>query len=218
MQDQKAENRANRRNLRRHRPLTRHNPELGIMTACGAVFGTGSRHDPCGGSRGEIRTTPLLRGRPFQRASKVRAAKSASRRGGFAARDSLRPYSDSPRPPMRKAGSLAADDSAAQSQVASPAVTSNAADVSAASGKSVSRVAESHDSATPEIAVKRSSSRWADRPVPVLQVEFPEPWSIVAHAASADAESGEIAGNLKWSRLLQDIRTWFEGHAGSVKR
>ena len=171
---------------------------------------------------GEIQTTPFRRGRPFQRASKVRAARSASRRGGFAARDSIRlrdasarrvrSDSDSPSPPMRKAGSLAADDSAALSQVASPAVTSTAADVSAASGNSLSPVAESHDSATAKTSVKRSSSRWADRPVPVLQVEFPEPWSIIAHAASADAESGEIAGNLKWSRLLLDIRTWFEGH------
>jgi len=113
---------------------------------------------------------------------------------------------------MRKAVSLAADDSAALSQVASVAVTSTAADVSAASGKSLSPVAESPDSATAKTSVKRSSSRWADRPVPVLQVEFPEPWSIVAHAASANAEGGEIAERMKWSRLLTDIRTWFEGN------
>lgn len=146
------------------------------------------------------------------RASKERAARSASRRGGFAARDSIRSDSDSPSPPMRKAGSLAADDSAALSQVASPAVTSTAADTSAASGESLAPVAESHDSATPEIAVKRSSSRWADRPVPVIQVEFPEPWSIIAAAKRAAATGDEIAGNLKWSRLLLDIRTWFESH------
>jgi len=144
------------------------------------------------------------------RASKERAARSASRRGGFAARDSLRPDSDSPSPPMRKAGSLAADDSAALSQVASVAVTSTAADVSAASGKSLSPVAESHDSATPEIAVKKSSSRWADRPVPVLQVEFPEPWSIIAAARPAAATGAKCAGKMKWSRLLTNIRTWFE--------
>ena len=148
---------------------------------------------------GEIQTTPLLRGRPITRASKVRAAKSSSRRGGFAARDSIRPDSDSPCPPMRKAGPSSAESSAALSQVASPAVTSNAADVSAASGKSLSHVAESHDSATCEMSVKKSSSRWADRPVPVLQVEFPEPWAIIARAASADAETGKISKNLKWS-------------------
>jgi len=111
---------------------------------------------------------------------------------------------------MREAGTSSAEDSAALSQVASPAVTSNAADTSAASGKSLSPVAESHDSATPEIAVKRSSSRWADRPVPVLAVEFPEPWSIVAAAHIATATGAKCAGNLKWSRLLTDIRTWFE--------
>jgi hypothetical protein len=109
---------------------------------------------------------------------------------------------------MRKARPSSAESSAALSQVASVAVTSTAADVSAASGKSVSRVAESHDSASREITVKKSSSRWADRPVPVLQVEFPNPWRILADSPK----------NPKWSRLLQDIRTWFEGHAGSVKR
>ena len=74
-----------------------------------------------------------------------------------------------------------------------------AADVSAASRKSVSPVAESHDSATQEIAVRRSSSRWADRPVPVLAVEVPEPWSIVAAAHIATATGAKCAGNLKWS-------------------
>ena len=62
-----------------------------------------------------------------------------------------------------------------------------------------SRVTESHDSASPEKSVKKSSSRWADRPVPVLQVEFPEPWSIIASAASADAESEDFRKNPKWS-------------------
>ncbi len=143
------------------------------------------------------------------RASKERAARSASRRGGFAARDSIRSDSDSPSPAMRKAGSLAADDSAALSQVASVAVTSTAADVSAASGKSLSPVAESHDSATPEIAVKRSSSRWADRPVPVLRVVFPEPWSIIAAARPVAATGAKCPGNhadgvtsMKWSGRL----------------
>ena len=124
---------------------------------------------------------------------------------------------------MRKAGSAFAKapaDKSSLSQVASPAVTSNAADVSAASGKSVSRVAESHDSATPDIAVKRSSSRWADRPVPVLAVEFPEPWSIVAAAHIATATGAKCAGNLKWSgwwdlnpRLLRPERSALPGCA-----
>ena len=182
------------------------------MTACGAVFGTGSRRDACGGSRGEIRTTPLRRGRPITRASTVRAAQSSSRRGGLAARDSIRPDSDSPCPRMRKARSWSADDSADVSPVASPAVTSTAADVSAASGKSVSPVAESNDSATQQIAVRRSSSRWADRPVPVLQVEFPEPWSIIADTVSGDGQTREISENLKWSSLNRQTRSWFEAH------
>ena len=134
------------------------------------------------------------------RASKERAAKSSSRRGGLAARDSIPSDSDSPCPRMRKARSSSAESSADLSQVASVAVTSSAADTSAASGKSSSPVAESHDSATQEIAVRRSSSRWADRPVPVLQVEFPEPWSIIAAANATDAPGDEIAGNLKWWR------------------
>ncbi|MFO7870111.1 MAG: hypothetical protein R6V03_01605 [Kiritimatiellia bacterium] len=94
---------------------------------------------------------------------------------------------------------MAADDSAALSQVASVAVTSTAADVSAASGKSLSPVAESHDSATAKTSVKRSSSRWADRPVPVLQVEFPEPWSIIAAARPAVATGANCAETMKWS-------------------
>jgi len=113
---------------------------------------------------------------------------------------------------MRKAGSLSAESSAEKSQITSPAVTSNAADLSAASGKSPSHVVESHDSATREMSVKRSSSRWADRPVPVLQVQFPEPWAIIARAGSADAETGEISKNPKWSGLLHETRTWFETH------
>jgi len=123
---------------------------------------------------------------------------------------------------MRKAGSAFAKapaDKSSLSQVASVAVTSTAADTSAASGKSSSHVAESHDSATQEIAVRRSSSRWADRPVPVLQAEFPEPWSIIAAAHVADATGDEIAGNpakrgtsLKWWSLNRDTRSWFEAH------
>jgi len=97
-------------------------------------------------------------------------------------------------------------------QVASVAVTSTAADLSAASGKSVSPVAESHDSATQEIAVRRSSSRWADRPVPVLQVEFPEPWSLIADTVSGDGQTREISENLKWSSLNRRTRSWFETH------
>ncbi|MCP5426401.1 MAG: hypothetical protein H6970_15250 [Gammaproteobacteria bacterium] len=111
-------------------------------------------------------------------ASKERGAKftkpKASRRGGLAARDSVRHDSG------HQAGA----------RITSPAVTSEDHPTSDA---------ESHDSASRKIKVKKSSSRWADRPIPVLQVEFPEPWSIIAHAASADAEGGEIAGNLKWS-------------------
>jgi hypothetical protein len=159
------------------------------------------------------------------RASKERAAKftkpkawSSSRRGGFAASDSLGHDSDSPRFPMRKAEPSSADDSADTSEVASLAVTSNAADVSAASGKSVSRVAESHDSATAKTSVKRSSSRWADRPVPVLQVEFPEPWSIIAAARPAVATGAKCAGKMKWSgrldlnqRLLRPERSALPG-------
>jgi DNA invertase Pin-like site-specific DNA recombinase len=121
------------------------------------------------------------------RASKERAARSASRRGGFAARDSVRHDSG------RQAGP----------EIASLAVTSEDHPTSDA---------ESHDSASREITVKRSSSRWADRPVPVLQVEYPEPWSIVAAADIADATGAKCAGKMKWSRLLLDIRTWFEEH------
>jgi site-specific DNA recombinase len=141
---------------------------------------------------------------------------TSSRRGGFAARDSIQPDSDSPRPPMRNSGPSSAESSAEKSKITSPAVTSNAcqaesmaADTSAASRKSLSRVTESHDSASPEITGKKSSSRWADRPVPVLQVEFPEPWSIIARAASADAESADFGKNPEWSRLASMIRTWF---------
>ena len=100
---------------------------------------------------GEIQTTPLLRGRPtcpgvvkrrrITRDSKVRAEKSSSRRGGFAARASIHPESDSPCTPIRKVGQSSAESSAEKSKIASPAVTSNAcqvksmaADVSAAVG------------------------------------------------------------------------------------
>ena len=66
------------------------------------------------------------------------------------------------------------------------------------------------DSAPPEKSVKKSSSRWADRPVPVLEVAFPEPWSIIAAEHVAAATGAKCAGNLKWSSLLKDIRTYFE--------
>ncbi len=44
-----------------------------------------------------------------------------------------------------------------------------------------------------------AASRWADRPVPVLEVEFPEPWAIIARASSADAETADFWKNPKWS-------------------
>jgi len=72
--------------------------------------------------------------------------------------------------------------------------------------------AESHDSASREIRVKKSSSRWADRPVPVLQVEFPEPWSIIAAARPVAATGAKCAGNMKWSRLASLMRTYFQEH------
>ena len=115
---------------------------------------------------------------------------TSSRRGGFAARDSIEHDSDYPSPPMRKAGPSSAEDSAA-------------------SGKSLSPDAESHDSASRKMTVKKSSSRWADRPVPILEVEFPEPWSIIAAANLADATGACCAGNPadggknpKWSGRL----------------
>ena len=112
------------------------------------------------------------------RASKERAAKfpkpKASRRGGLAARDSGRQDSG------RQVGS----------RIPSPASSSEIHPTSDA---------ESHDSASREITVKKSSSRWADRPVPVLQVEFPEPWSIIAAARPVAATGAKCAGNLKWS-------------------
>ena len=113
---------------------------------------------------GEIRTTPLLRGRPSQRDSKVRAAWSSSRRGGLAARDSIQ------------------QDSGSHAGPTIPCPTNTFEN-------HPSRDAESHDSASREITVKKSSSRWADRPVPVLQVEFPDPWRILANSPK----------NLKWS-------------------
>ena len=57
---------------------------------------------------------------------------------------------------------------------------------------------------------RRSSSRWAERPVPVLRVVFPEPWSLIASTPFADAKGEKPAVCLKWSSLLMDIRTWFE--------
>jgi len=108
------------------------------------------------------------------RASKERAAESPSRRGGLATRDSIQDNSG------RQAGSITPS---------CPATSPN----------SQSRDAESHDSASRKISVsaelrrdksvKKSSSRWADRPVPVLQVEFPNPWRILANSPK----------NLKWS-------------------
>ncbi len=119
---------------------------------------------------------------------------TSSRRGGFAARDSIRSDSDSPRPPMRKAGP-SSDDSAVLSQVDSPAVTSNAADVSAASGKSLSPDVELYDLVSRKMIVKKLLLRWADRPIPILEVEFLEPWSIIAASNFADATGALCAGN-----------------------
>jgi len=121
---------------------------------------------------------PVSTGATFSRASKVRGAKftkpKASRRGGLAARDSVR------------------HDSGHQAGAKSPSLASRFEN-------HPSSDAESHDSASREISVsaelrrdktvKRSSSRWADRPVPVLQVEFPNPWRILANSPK----------NLKWS-------------------
>jgi len=130
---------------------------------------------------------PVPTGATFSRASKVRAAKftkpkawSSSRRGGFAARDSIQDETG------RQAGP----------EIASLAVTSE-------------------DDPTSDIALKRSSSRWADRPVPVVQVEFPEPWSIIAAARPVAATGADCAGNPEWSRLLLDIRTYFERQSPS---
>ena len=135
---------------------------------------------------GETQTTPLLRGRPITRASKVRAAKftkpkawSSSRRGGFAARDSFK------------------QDSGSHAGARIPCHTSSSGNHQ--SSESESR--QSRDSDSPETFLKKSSSRWADRPIPVLQVKFPNPWRILADSPK----------NLKWSSLLRSIRTYFEG-------
>jgi len=89
-----------------------------------------------------------------------------------------------------------------------------AADVSAASVVSLARVAGARHPTDFAPPGRRSSSRWAERPVPVLRVVFPEPWSIIAAANLADATGAASAGNLKWSRVLLDIRTWFEKQHG----
>ena len=136
---------------------------------------------------------------PETRASKERAAKSAARHGGFAARDSFGPASLPPSSRMKKAGAWSGEKSADVSEVASPAVTSDAAETSAASVVSLARVAESRHPTDFAPHGRRSSSRWAERPVPVLRVVFPEPWSIIAAANLAAAPGDEIAGNLKWS-------------------
>jgi hypothetical protein len=111
-------------------------------------------------------------------ASKERGAKftkpKASRRGGLAARDSIRLRDASARQVRQASGRQAGSKS--------PSLASRFEN-------HPSSDAESHDSASREITVKRSSSRWADRPVPVLQVEFPNPWRILANSPK----------NLKWS-------------------
>ena len=101
---------------------------------------------------------------------------------------------------------LRRDKSADDSEVASPAVTSDAcqaesmaADESAAAVVSLACVAGSRHPTDFAPPGRRSSSRWAERPVPVLRVVFPEPWSIIAAANVAAAPGAEIAGNLKWS-------------------
>ena len=127
------------------------------------------------------------------RASKERAHRQAqespatsSRRGGFAARDSFK------------------QDSGSHAGAIIPCHTSSSGNQQ--SSESESR--QSRDSDSPETFLKKSSSRWADRPVPVLQVEFPNapdgrtsPWRILADSPK----------NLKWSSLLHSIRTYFDG-------
>ena len=161
------------------------------VTACGAVFGTGSWHDACGGSRGEIQTTPFRRGRPFRRASKVRAAKftkpkawSSFRRGGFAARDSFK------------------QDSGSHAGAIIPCHTSSFGNHQ--SSESESR--QSRDSDSPETFLKKSSSRWADRPIPVLQVKFPNPWRILADSPK----------NLKWSGRRDSNSGPLEPHSSAL--
>ena len=137
------------------------------------------------------------------RDSKERAENSSSRRGGFAARASIHPKSNSPSTTIRKVGQSSAESSAEKLKNASPTVTSNADDKSAAVGfsqKMVTKSSRQSISAKPKTSIKKSTSRWADRPVPVLKIEFPEPWSIIARAVSADAENGKISKNLKWWR------------------
>ena len=158
------------------------------------------------------------------RTSKERAEPSSSRHGGhafglvnLAARDALEPASLSPSSRMTKTGKWSEEDS----QVAFFAVTSDAADCAAASASS------RHQSTSPTVQ-RRSSSRWADRPIPVIRVAFPEPWSLIAESRFAkasqdrspfaDAKGEKNAVCLKWSgrldlnqRLLRPERSALPG-------
>ena len=118
------------------------------------------------------------------RASKERAAKTSFRHGGHAARDSFNHNSG------HQAGS----------KILSLAVTSE--DLS----QRDTEFRHQRNSASPEKSVKRSSSRWADRPVPVLQVEFPNPWRILADSPK----------NLKWSGRPDSNRRPLEPHSSAL--
>ena len=48
------------------------------------------------------------------------------------------------------------------------------------------------------------------RPVPVLHVEFPEPWSIIAAARPAVAAVAKCAGKMKWSSFLDAARKYYQ--------
>ncbi len=152
------------------------------------------------------------------RTSKERAEPSSSRHGGVAARDSFRPHSIPTSSRMTKAGKRSEEEAEHDSEVASPAVTSDAADVSAASVVSLAHVAGSRHPSSFVTPGRRSSSRWAERPVPVLRVVFPEPWGIIAAARFATATGSKNAGNPKWSgrldlnqRLLRPERSALPG-------
>jgi hypothetical protein len=51
---------------------------------------------------------------------------------------------------------------------------------------------------------ERASSRYADRPLPVLRFDFQNPWRILT----------DIEKYPDWSSLLREIRTYFESGGG----